>query len=222
MPLGKRKFTGRSGPRRKRRRTMIRRPWRSMTSSRGGFKSVFNFQRRLFIETIGVTNLADFMKGYSFNLNQLSNVTEYTSLFDQYRICGIQIAIVPTITGFDSASPSTSLSTFLIPEVRTIVDHDDSANPASFNEMYEYKYCKMTRGNRVHTRYFKPSILQQAYESAVATAYTPKYNQWLSTTDPATPHYGLKIGIDALGSANTGTMNFRLYAKFYIQCKNPK
>lgn len=221
MPiLGKRKRNTRWTPR-KRRRTLTRFPRRSLNGPLGKARKAFSFKRKTYIETITVNNLADFMKGYSFSLSQLNNATEYTNLFDQFRICGIAITLMPSVTDFSAASGVT-MTNFAMPEVRSIIDKDDASNPTSFNEMYEYNNCKITRGHREHKRFWKPAILSASYETAVSSAYTPRFNQWLSTTDPATPHYGVKIGINALGSAAAGNMYYRMYATFYIQCKNPK
>lgn len=179
---------------------------------------VHSFVRRDYVETITASNIADTFKVYTFSLNKLPNYTEFTNLFDQYRICAVKLTIIPGVT--ESSLEGASTSSYPLPEVRSIIDYTEDAAPLDFDEMYQYANCKMTRGNKMHTRYIKPAVLTSAFEGVAATAYIPKWKQWLTTDDSATPHYSIKVGINAVKTANT--CYFRVYAKYYLQMKNIK
>lgn len=65
----------------------------------------------------------------------------------------------------------------------------------------------------------KPAIQTEAYKSALASTYVPKWGQWLSTDDPTVPHYGLKahcIGPD--NTAENGNLDIEYI--IYFSCKN--
>lgn len=179
---------------------------------------VHSFVRSDFIETITASNLADTFKVYTFALNKLPNYTEFTNLFDQYRICAVKLTIIPSIT--QTVLDGASTSSYPLPEIRSIIDYTEDGTPLDFDELYQYATHKMTRGNRIHTRYFKPAVLTSAFEGVAASAYIPKWKQWLTTDDSATPHYSIKVGLNAVKTANT--CYFRVYAKYYLQMKNIK
>lgn len=219
MVLGKRKRTvvsGRRLQRRASRRYSLRSgPSRGLSSSRS---PTYNFVRTIAGSTISTATAAATYGALTFKLSDLDNYTEFTNLFDRYRICGIKITFEPNITGFDANAGATA---FTLPMLLTVVDHNDSANPGSMADLMQYRTLRKTRAHLTHTRYLKPAVLTSAYESAVATAYIPKCKQWLTCDDPATPHYALKYGISAYGDAEF-TVSWRTYIKFYFQCKDLK
>lgn len=219
MVLGKRKYSavtsGKKFRSRRRRRMSRSRIPRHSTI-------VHSFKRKMYHGTVTTTYGAGATLGaLTFNLAALPNYTEFTSLFDEYRILGILVEFHPGVDSW-SAEPGVALTNMALPQVRTIIDHTEDGVPSSFNDMYQYANCKMTRGTTIHKRFLRPNVLSQAFESTVSTAYSPKYKQWITTDDATTPHYGLKYGIDALPSASLGTLGYRVYVTYYFQCKSTK
>lgn len=147
----------------------------------------------------GNATYSPFVAGYSFALDQLPNYTEFTNLYDSFRINFIvqkwHLKIDP------SAQTATTAS---YPKLYWVVDNDDSTAPSNLNELRQHSRCKMAvmNPNRPVTIKFRPSVLMQAYEGATATAYVPKWKQYIDCNDFATPHYGLKLGIDDLTNIN--------------------
>lgn len=219
MVLGKRKYTALVKRKQKR-------YWRKhgLRRSRIQRRSLIlhSFKRKMYHGTVTTTYGAGPTLGaLTFNLAALPNYTEFTSLFDEYRILGILVEFHPGVDSW-SAEPGVTLTSMALPQVRTVIDHTEDGVPSSFNDMYQYANCKMTRGTRIHKRFLRPNVLSQAFESTVSTAYSPKYKQWITTDDATTPHYGLKYGIDALPSASLGTLGYRVYVTYYFQCKSTK
>lgn len=215
--LGKRKRRGtvRGRSRKRMRMTLSRRPRLRMSAA----LSTHYFKRRFQVGTLQASNLTDVFGAYTFKLSDLPNSGEFTALFDQYRILGVSIMFVPSWDGSDANPISTNTPQ---PDIRTVLDYTDSGTPANMNELYEYQNCKMTHGSRIHKRFFVPAVLSSNYETVTTTAYTPKWKLWLTTDDPATPHYGLKYGIFKLATGTTQNYYWRVYATYYIQCKNVK
>lgn len=209
----RRRITSRRTVRRRRigrpriRRRVIGRALRSRNT-------VHSFSRSQEIGLIQTTSGIATLGKYTFNMGNMTNYSEFTNLFQRFRIVAIKLSIVPVWTE-NNLVPGTSFS---MPNVHSVVDYDDSTTPGDLNELLQYSNYKRTRGHMVHSRYFKPAIQMAAYETTLATAYVPKWKQWLSTDDFATPHYGLKYYIDAIGAV----VSFRVYAKYYFQCKDLK
>lgn len=183
--------------------------------SRAVRQKVYNFTRSCTLTDLSGSDVSDVFGGLSFNLGQLPNYTEFTNLFDQFRICGIRLEIIPKYTSVDLNPLATTVA---MPNIHTVIDYNDIATPGNLEVLLQYPNYKRTRGNAVHKRYFKPAVLASNYEGAVTSAYTSKWGQWLDSIDYPTVHYGLRYGID---QSFTGA-RYRVYAKFYIQCKDPK
>lgn len=197
----------------KRRRTVRRRKFRRFRAPRNN--RIHNFTRCAELTNLTTSTVADLMGGMTFKLSNCPNSTEFTNLFDKFRICAIKLEIVPNFTGSDLNPIGTKFS---IPNISTVVDYNDVTTPGALTDLLQYNNYKRTRGQSIHKRYFKPAVLASNYEGAVTSAYTSVWKRWLDTADVDTLHYGIKYHFDQTSTA----IAYRCYAKFYIQCKDPK
>lgn len=174
--------------------------------------SAYHFKRSFQSSLIALNASGANTIGYSFALNQLPNYTEFTSLFDLYRLNYVVMKFVPNWTGNDNNPVTTAWSA---PNFHSVIDHDDSTNPTSIDYMLQYPSHQMTQGHKIHIRKFRPSVLAQMYTGATDST-CPKYKQWLNCADASTPHYGLKVYIDA---PNTTCGAYRVFVTVYLSCK---
>lgn len=154
---------------------------------------------------------------WAFSLNEVPGYTEYTTLFDQYKINRIQYRFVLKRNP-DFANVNKGFMT----RIMTVIDHDDTTLPASFAELQQYPKANeiWLNDNRPVTRWrsLKPSTLNYTYNGVVANAYTVKYNQWLDTGFTNTYHYGLKLAYDQLYAGCSVFVECRYHMEF----KDPK
>lgn len=145
---------------RKRRRT-------NMRVARSRFNTnVHHFKRTVqmpgLITSYEPNTLQDSVRGaIEFKLSNLSNVDEFTNLFDQYRINAINIKVefIPSLSGFDGHPMTTTPVPYVgLPHLHTVIDYDDANAPASKNALMEYSNYKRTRGDIVQKRYFRPAV----------------------------------------------------------------
>lgn len=146
--------------------------------------------------------------GTPFMLNQLPNYTEYTALFDQYRIAAIKITFIPR-------SNSSEIGSTMLPILYYVSDATDATLPTSTAELYEYPRLKYKQLSKPYSLYFKPKFADAAYQGAFSGYAVNK--GWLSTASPAVQHFGLKGVVDV----QTPTSMSLIY-KFYLQFKDPK
>lgn len=150
-----------------------------------------------------------------FQLNNVNGFGELVSLFDNYRITKVLYRWIITRT---PDTVTTAANKGLYPRICWCHDFNDT-NVVTRNIIYQRANMKEVYmgDNYQKTRWYSlsPAVLGQMYESSLATAYTPKWRQWLDTSDSATPHYGIKYSIDQ----NYTGMNVRLEAKIFIECK---
>lgn len=201
----------------RKRTTRRRRVWRRksrVNRSLSGNK-ITSITRSFKAGEVNVVSTGDTKGALTFALSNLPDSSDFTNLFDQYRIMAVAVQFVPTFTGSDM-NPSSS-TPYLQP-LYTCIDYDDNTSPVDENYMLCKDTMKMTRGHHTHRRYFTPAISSETYKTAVTTGYSTLRKQWLDCTDSTIPHFGLKYFIEANNITAT-TLRYKIYAKLYMQFK---
>lgn len=163
---------------------------------------------------------------FSFNMNLLPNVSEYSSLYDQYKITGVSVKFVPKTSGQFQGGSSGSANPIGYGQVVSVIDFDDAATPLTKDQMLEYGSVKVTKSNREHKRFIKPKMLQEIFINSTTTGRAPIQAKWIDWSFPNAEHYGIKWFIDAPTVNNPLTDNssiaYDAYATFYFACKNTR
>lgn len=210
----------------KRRRTNTRRPvnkrkriTRPMaTVSRPMNRDIHSFKRMATggSPITGSVAYIPFLSGAAFSLSSLVNVSDFSNLFDQYRITYIVVKYWLKIDPSAQAAASASYPRFF-----WYRDYDDSTSPSSLDEMRENGKCKcvVMYPNRPVTIAFKPNLLNTLFNSGITSTYQPVWNTWVDMTNTGTTYYGYKYGIDDL--TNT---NYRVTSEttMYFQCRQSR
>lgn len=143
---------------------------------------------------------------------QITSVTpdysEFTTLFDQYKIDKVDVMIIPTYTN----TGITANVTQQLPVMVYALDDDDSS-AASKLVLQEYGNAKYTTlmnnmmGDPKPLVSFRPKPAQAIYQTGATFAYgeISKGPKWIDVSYPAVPHYSLKAALD--GANTTGTAN---------------
>lgn len=138
--------------------------------------------------------------GINFKLNFVPNYTDFTNLFDVYKILKIIIKWTPEYTELTDAAPiSNAVNVYF----NSAIDLTDGSNPTSVNDLLQYSTIRSTGITKEHTRSLKPCTLM--------SSGMPCYC-WLASDSPSIPHYGIKIAIPATGVA----MRFRSTVTYII------
>jgi len=214
--------TGRS------RRTVFRR----RGAIRGFSLNTHHFSRFGAAATLDMTGTEQPLS-FEFKLSDLYTYSEFTSLFDKYRL-DKAIVYIQMITNPDAVVKTNNADNVTVntgpagwntnnwyPKMWYINDHDDSntTSIAAIKERVGVKCCVM-KPNMVKKITVKPACAVQIYKTAVAAGYGPKYGQFIDMANSDVPHYGLKCVFDPLGLDPTGTYSFRYEWKLYFTCKD--
>lgn len=137
-----------------------------------------------------------------FNLSgvgALTNSTELTNLYDQFRINKVVTKIQFKI---DPGAQAANVASY--PRFYYYRDYDDSNAPANLAEMRENSKTKMLimHPNRYITLVCKPNMLQNMYASAITNTYKPTFGNWVDCASPNAAHYLWKYAIDDLLNTN--------------------
>jgi len=187
-------------------------------------EKVFYFKRKYHTQlTVSTVNING---GFTWSLDQLNDYTEFTSLFDLYQIQMLKVNIIPTktintVTQTGSGGTVTS-SSYVMPTVYTAIDYNDSA-ATTLNDLMEYSTLKVTRGGKIHSRYFRPKVACRLY-AGVTDGYSYKNAQWIGTStangDDAVPHYGLKYYFELPAGQIADSISYKVITTFYMKFKN--
>lgn len=188
----------------------------------GSDRKVYRFTRMCVFTRIDSTNsgLVDQFGSYQFKLSDCPNVSEFTALFDMYRITGVKITFYPTTQSVSISGGGTAVN-IVTPRFITAIDEDDSTAPSTQEELLQYQTCRITTVNKKHTIYFKPKVASEIYASAVSTAYGSPKTMWLNLSNTNVPHFGLKWCMESAGStAPAGAFSYKVNVKYYLQFRS--
>lgn len=153
---------------------------------------------------------------FVFRLSDLIQATEYTRLFDSYRLNGVKVTMAP-LSSLAAANPAYKMLTAID------LDDDQLSTTNALLQRSNVKIRTVSAGGgnpQVFSQFLRPRYLTQLYESAIDTGYGQgNRKQWLDTTDATIPHYGLKVVWDTLPNL-TEAVTWQFYFTYYIEFKS--
>jgi len=171
-------------------------------------KALHNFTRRVDLGTIVASTTVDISGAFAFKLSDLNNYTEYTSLFDQYRILQINIDF-EWILGANSGNSPLYIA----------LDYDDNTVPTSALTLYEYDTVSTHVPGATATRNINPHIAVALYGGAFTAFGNSTGRHWVDAASPGVFYYGVKYSIPA-ATNNTTTPCYRVTARYVVQCRS--
>ncbi len=166
--------------------------------------------RRTFTTGTLQANTGDTLYAYNIQLSMLPNVSDFTNLYDQYRILEVVLSFMP-YNSMSTAGNSPGL-------IGHWIDYDDSNLPANLQEGQQYDTYQRNPCTDEFVRVIKPKSAVAAYSGAF-TSYDSVYGQWHDTNSPNIQHYGLKLCIHG-ASYSSSTNIYEIEATVTIQCKS--
>lgn len=163
---------------------------------------------------------------FSFTLAALPNYSEFTSLFEQYRINGIKLTFIPSADSLDinqqQQNSSTAINWTTIPRLYTAIDRDGNGQYASENAILQYGNHKIIRNPmRPFSIYVKHPCVQVGTANLVTlVGGAPKSKQWLDCDNYSVQHWGCVVGGIVPYQGGTVNMAYQVIATYYLQFKN--
>lgn len=169
------------------------------------YRPVYKFSRtindRYNFSTDGINPT---LVAFVFTLDQLPDYTDFTRLFDMYKIQKIEIQWNPEYTELtDAALVSNAVNVY----VNSVVDLTDASSPSSVDELLQSQQLQQTSVTKVHSRKWQPTFLMGGLVPCSC---------WLPTSSPGSRHYCVKVAVPPTGVA----MTFRSRAKFSLEFAN--
>lgn len=175
-----------------------------------------------------ITSGVKFGGAFSFQLAQCANVSEITSLFDNYRIKKVVLRFDYSVNQAPAttASPPTQQAT-AVPIMHICPDYDDNAVPAARTSVLENGYARTVRLDKTFTMTLTPraqsTVTSGSVSGLVAGGLLP-LGQWLDSSSTQVPHFGVKFWIDDF-AWSSATLNgifasLRITPTYYLEAKN--
>lgn len=200
------------------RRTFTRRPT-FKRFAKGLRQPVQYFKRTTQYSVLGVsgsTGTAPIQ--YLFQLDDLPGSTEFSNLYDQYKISAIKIKFVPTRSVNAVEFPVSVGRQAVMPFLHTCIDYDQDSGPGSLQGFFQYQNHKMTRGSKTHSRYFKPR-----FQDSLTSSNIRPTRGWISTANTDVLHFSLYAMIEAPGPSDPNfeyiVQSYNVYATYYLAMK---
>lgn len=163
----------------------------------------------------------------NFMFNQIKAYSEFSQLYDRYRITCVQLQVSMVNNPDAFLLPNGPLNNQnvnnIYPKFWYVRDYDDNS-PLSLDALRERAMvkCILLRPNKIFKINVRPAILAQTYRTLATTGYAPKWKQWIDMAQTDVPHYGIKYAFDFQNQSidTLKPYKFRIEFKYFFTCKN--
>lgn len=154
---------------------------------------------------------------FTVKLSDVPNYTDFTTLFDSYKITHAQFKITPHFNvGQVPLGPQNTQVARLV----TVIDQDDDSTPTGLTQLMQYSSLEESMLDRERVRNFKPRIQVQTYRSATTTGYTtPEGPVWIDAAQTDVPHYCGKGLICDTTASTDNPRTLTIMCTLWITCK---
>lgn len=223
MGKGKRKTGGRStaGQGKKKRMRLARTPRVSLPTM--AFKRTWYYG--VFQPTTVTT--AGFWQYFTIQFSNMPNVSEYTSLFDQYRINAIKWTFRPRYDSFagndttDTVLPGVTnqmgTNIHIIKDPMSTVTPTGTYSAGTLNSYLENGNVRSYNGNKAVTVYWKPMI-----DDALSTGTRRVKAPFISCNNSIVPHAGFHVFFQDFNFSGTFGQQWDMFVTLYFQCRGQR
>jgi hypothetical protein len=149
---------------------------------------------------------------YAFTLGDLDSTSEFTGLFDQYRIECVAFRLIPMQNAIGLTTNSTT--TCVTPYV--VVDYDDTNALTSAGQARSFESCIIVPPGRECVRQFQPRVAVGAYGGATFTGYANVTPPWIDAASTTVQHYGIKLCIPGVTAAQMQLQSWTVEREYWV------
>ena len=151
--------------------------------------------------------------GWVFRLNNVPGYTEFTNMYDQYKICGVYMKFYPSQT--QNATAASLDNSAANARFFSAIDYTDAVAPASTDVIREFENCEVTSILDVHEKYKKnPKFINSTGQVV---------SDFVETTNASLNWYGLRTAQDATSATGSATaLTYSVECVYYLCFKNIK
>jgi hypothetical protein len=152
------------------------------------------FHRSFSVGNITGSTTAETDGAVTVTLAAFPDYTDFTNLFDTYRIMQIAVEFNPLFLD--------TTATTNYPPIATVIDYDDG-NATAYAQLEEYDSFMITQTGQYFQRVLTPRIALAAYSGTFTSYSQPPAGTWIDVASTGVVHYGLKYALPECGAANS-------------------
>lgn len=171
--------------------------------------------RRTVAQTVSQGSV-DVGRSFVGQLSQLPNISEFTSLFDQYRILKIHFSFLLLRAGQFGTT-----GVYNYPNMCWSYDPNDSTTPVTLADVTSYQQFGMEQFSETKRR-IDITIVPRVPVSTPSTTLALPGATWCSTSDTSQPWFGLKTWIQEYASTLTTGTVVQVFATYDMEFRNPR
>ncbi len=141
-------------------------------------------------------------QAFYFTLDSVAGSSDFTALYDQYRILGVEIEMLP------SGSDITSGSICIAPDF-------DDATATNLSSLLQYsKALRYPVGKPIFLKVNQPCVDVTVFGTGGAAPGVNLISPWIDCGKADVQHYGLKIAASVVGNATVYQIMIRYILQF--------
>lgn len=164
---------------------------------------------------VGAVGGATQFFGGQFSFSGIPNASNYTTLFDAYRIKKIELKFVQGYNNNPTAPGSVSQ-----PVIYIVTDRDDGSTPVSVSSIIERQNSRilsLSGAKSVHKHTFVPCVASLDLSTSSSNIPTSiREAPWLDSGFQNVAHFGVKYAVDNL----LQFAQINVYAKYTFEMRN--
>jgi hypothetical protein len=172
----------------------------------------YTFVRSVQLTPLTVTTAMDTTFAYTFTLSAFPDASDFTNLFDQYRIGIVRVAFFP----------QGGASAVINSVIGTAIDYDDSSSGLALGQLEEYSSFQLNSLQKTFWRTFQPRAAQAAYSGVFTSFARMPASTWIDCASPAVLYYGLKGQIPASTISGGPFIAYNVSVSAILQFKNSR
>lgn len=180
---------------------------------------VMHFKRTHQQTSLNVTGVTGVSVAYSFALADLPSSSDFTNLFDAFRLNKVVVKILPRVTVVNAGATASPNS---LPRAVDVIDYNDDNTGFTTDDLLEYSNHRIHMCDKPWHRKFTPAV--EVGLNGAAASLVPgiqKFKQWIDVSAFDAKHYGYKIRIDPPAD-NTSVYHWDVFHTYYFSCKQYK
>lgn len=185
-------------------------------------KTAHSFIRKADFGTILSSNTAPVFGAYAFKLSDFPSYTEFTALYDQFRIVKVDVQFLHLASAINNTNSASSI-VLRCPRFYSVLDFDDSTAPTAIDDLRQYNNCITVNSDTSYMRSFAPASLELEYVSTILSGYSPVFGKWHDCTYSSLPHYGLKYALDTTPIAGpTSAFGYNVEVTLHLEFRQSR
>lgn len=160
-----------------------------------------------------VKTAGDSGAAYTFRLTDVPQYTNFTNLFDMYRIDAVEVQFLISQMG----------ANMLYPTLYWTPDYDDATAPVNANSILEFQTAEVyqfTEAKTAFRRLLRPRVANTVYNGLLSTGYSLlPADTFINADTPGVSHYGMKYWVVGYNSTSANQSNIQIVLRYHLSFK---